>query len=70
MPRYVGMNELEIEEDDEAHGLKTNVLYFTLPGEKFNGIVRRTTFKNTGTTTLGKRIEARNENKNRRYHFQ
>jgi len=51
--RFVGMNELEIEEDDDTHGLKTNVLYFTLPGEKFNGIVRRTTFKNTGTTTLG-----------------
>jgi hypothetical protein len=51
--RYVGMNELEIEEVDAAHGLTTNVLYFTLPGEKFNGIVRRTTFKNTGATALG-----------------
>jgi len=49
---YIGMNELEIEEVDAAHGLATNVLYFTLPGEQFNGIVRRTTFKNTGTTAL------------------
>lgn len=43
---YVGMNELELEEINEEKGLKTNVLYYTLPDETVAGLVRRVTVKN------------------------
>ena len=42
----LGMNEMEIEEISSAHGLKTNVLYFTPPDEDFPSLVRSTTFTN------------------------
>lgn len=42
----IGMNEMEIEEVSVALGLKTNVLYFTVPEEEFPSLVRRTTFTN------------------------
>ena len=45
---YVGMNEFEIEECNEAAGLKTNVLYYTLPMENIGGLVREVTFTTTG----------------------
>ena len=41
-----GMNEMEIEEIAPSLGLKTNVLYFTVPEEDFPALVRRTTFTN------------------------
>eukprot|EP00953_Heterococcus_sp_UTEX-ZZ885_P014591 8260-Heterococcus_DN1.PRE.4 len=40
----VGMNELEIREENPALGLNTKVQYFTLPEEDFAGLVRRATF--------------------------
>lgn len=43
---YIGMNEFEIEENCKASGIKTNVLYFTLPGEKLGGLIRKITFTN------------------------
>lgn len=42
----IGMNEMEIEETSKINGLKTNVLYFTVPEEEFPSLVRRTTFTN------------------------
>jgi hypothetical protein len=42
----VGMNEMEVQEVDSEHDLQTNVLYFTIPGEEFAALVRRTTFTN------------------------
>ncbi len=47
-----GLNELEIEESNPALGLKTSVLYYTLPGEVFAGLVRRVTLQNSGDTPL------------------
>ncbi|NLL77379.1 MAG: hypothetical protein GX235_09070 [Clostridiales bacterium] len=43
---YIGMNEFEIEEVNEEEGIRTNVLYYTLPGENIGGLVREVTFKN------------------------
>ena len=34
---YIGMNELEIEETNEALGIKVNVLYYTMPNERLGG---------------------------------
>ena len=42
----IGMSEMEIEEISTEYGLKTNVLYFTVPNEEFPSLVRRTTFTN------------------------
>ena len=42
----IGMNEMEIEEIATEYGLKTNVLYFTVPGESFAALVRKVTFTN------------------------
>ena len=44
----IGPNELELEEISALHGLQTNVLYFTLPGEGFAGLVRQVTIRNCG----------------------
>jgi len=49
---YVGMNNFGVQEIDRAHDLKTNVEYFTVPGEAFAALARATTFTNTGTTDL------------------
>jgi len=43
---YIGMNEFEVEEIDHDHNIKTNVLYYTLPGEELGGLVRKVTIKN------------------------
>ena len=48
---FIGMNELQIEVQNAAHGLRTNVLYFVLPGEPFAGLVRRLTVTNEGTAS-------------------
>lgn len=49
---YIGMNELELQTASPAHGLQTNVLYFTLPGEDFAGLVRQVTVVNAGMTPV------------------
>jgi hypothetical protein len=46
----IGMNELEIVEVDEATGLETRVLYYTVPGEDFPALVRRVTITNLQET--------------------
>ena len=48
----IGMNELELQARSAAHGLQTNVLYFTLPGEPFAGLVRQVTVTNIGDEPL------------------
>ncbi|MGD8399281.1 MAG: cellobiose phosphorylase, partial [Anaerolineae bacterium] len=48
----VGMNELELQASSAAHGIQTNVLYFTLPGEPFAGLVRQVTVANVGSRPL------------------
>jgi hypothetical protein len=48
----VGANELELTETCPARELKTGVLYFTLPGESFAGLVRRVTIQNLSSAPL------------------
>jgi len=48
----IGMNELELQATDTAHSIQTNVLYFTLPGEPFAGLVRQVTVTNVGSDLL------------------
>ncbi len=43
---HIGMNELEIEETNEALGFAINVLYYTLPNEPLGGLCRTVTIKN------------------------
>ena len=45
---FIGMNELELQTTSTAYGLQTNVLYFTLPGEPFCGLIRQVTVTNVG----------------------
>lgn len=49
---YVGTNDVEVQEIDGVHDLKTSVKYFVLPEEDFAALVRRTTFMNTGNSNL------------------
>lgn len=49
---FVGMNNFGVQEVDTAHALQTNVEYFTVPGEEFAALARRTTFTNLGSTDL------------------
>ncbi len=42
----IGASEIELEEANAAYGLQVNVLYFTLPGENFAGLVRQVTVRN------------------------
>jgi hypothetical protein len=48
----IGMNELELQTTSAAYGLQTNVLYFTLPGENFAGLLRQVTVTNVGSELL------------------
>lgn len=48
----IGANELELTETNPAQGLKTRVLYYTLPGEPFAGLVRKVTVQNISKTHL------------------
>jgi hypothetical protein len=48
----IGMNELELQTTNAAHGVQTNVLYFTLPGEDFAALVRQVTVINVGAAPL------------------
>jgi hypothetical protein len=50
---FIGMNELELQEINAKHGLQTNVLYFTLPGENLAGLVRQVTLKNVADRPVG-----------------
>ncbi|MGC9771518.1 cellobiose phosphorylase [Fervidobacterium islandicum] len=43
---YITRNEVELEEINEAHGLKTNVLYFMLPQENLGALIRIVKFQN------------------------
>jgi hypothetical protein len=45
----IGMNDVRVLEKNDKLGLDTDVLYFTLPGLDFAGMVRKTTFTNTGS---------------------
>ncbi|MBN1669338.1 MAG: hypothetical protein JW862_19765 [Anaerolineales bacterium] len=45
----IGMNELELQEQNQALGLQTNILYFTIPGESYAGLARVVTLTNTGS---------------------
>lgn len=45
----ISMNNFEIEEIDEVNGIKTNVTYYNLPGEKVGALVRKVTIKNIGS---------------------
>jgi hypothetical protein len=49
---FIGMNELELQTASPAHNVQTNVLYCTLPGEDFAGLVRQVTIANTGATPV------------------
>ena len=49
---FIGLNELELQEDDPAHGLQSKVSYFTLPEENFAALVRTLTLTNAGSQTL------------------
>ena len=44
----IGMNELELQATSDIHGIQSQVLYFTLPGEPFAGLVRQVTVTNAG----------------------
>jgi hypothetical protein len=43
---FIGASEIELEETNPTQGLQVNVLYFTLPGEPFAGLVRQATVRN------------------------
>lgn len=49
---YIGMNELEIEEENKELGIKVKVLYYTLPGENLGGLVRTVQIENLGDQVL------------------
>jgi hypothetical protein len=49
---YVGANEMEVEEFDATNGFQVSAKYFVLPEEDFSSLVRRATYKNTGSTDL------------------
>lgn len=44
----IGMNELVLEEENQALNLRTRVQYFILPNDSFGGLVRLVTITNTG----------------------
>ena len=49
---FIGMNEFEVQEVNQALGVQINVLYFLLPNLPFSGLVRRVKIKNIGRSTL------------------
>lgn len=49
---FIGMNELEIEEQNEPIGLQTNVRYFSIPGENYAGLARSVTIRNTSSSPI------------------
>jgi hypothetical protein len=49
---FIGMNELEVQENNPITALQTNVLYFTIPGENHAGLVRSVTIQNTSDEAI------------------
>ena len=49
---FIGLNEFEIQEENPLSSLQTNVLYFTIPGENFAGLIRSVTIKNIGNESV------------------
>lgn len=49
---FIGANELELQEISPEYHLRVNVLYFTLTGEPFAGLVRQVTVTNTATVPV------------------
>lgn len=52
----IGMNELELQALSDIHDIQSQVLYFTLPGEPFAGLVRQVTVTNVGIEPLALEI--------------
>ena len=48
----ISMNGLKIEEKNETTGIETTVEYFTLPGEKLGGLVRKLVLKNQSSSVI------------------
>lgn len=48
---HIGMNELELRENNEESGLETTVAYITLPGERVGALVRRVAVRNLSAQT-------------------
>lgn len=48
----IAMNGFSIEEDDRDEGLRTEVVYFTLPEEKIGGLVRKVRITNTDSQAV------------------
>ena len=44
---FIGMNEIEIQEENPNLGIKTNVVYFIIPGENYAALSRTVTIQNT-----------------------
>ena len=49
---YIGLNELELEEENKALEIRVRALYYTLPNEKLGGLVRRICVENLGEKPL------------------
>lgn len=49
---FVGTNEMEVQEFDNQNGVSVAAKYFVLPEEDFAGLVRRSTYTNTGSSEL------------------
>ena len=49
---FIGMNEFEVQEVNQALGIQINVLYFLLPNLPFSGLVRRIEVQNIGGSSL------------------
>jgi hypothetical protein len=52
----IGANDLEIEETSPEHEIETRVRYFLLPNDRFAGMVRVVTIRNTGTKPVSLEI--------------
>ena len=52
----ISMNGLAIEEDNHDEGLRTGVVYFTLPEEKIGALVRKVSVTNTGSQPVSLEI--------------
>ena len=58
---YVGANDMEVQEIDGLHGITTNVKYFILPEEDYASLIRRSTFTNSGDSTVWPRWNLQEE---------
>ena len=53
---FIGASEIELEETNPSQALQVNVLYFTLPGEHFAGLVRQVTVRNISARSVNLEI--------------